>query len=248
MVTANRPELAARAVDCFARQTYANRELVIVDDGKADYTSMIALSPEHGRIRYHKLDGIGQSLGELRNISIDVADGDWVMQWDDDEWYHSTRIAQQLRGALDAGVGASALRWTLMRVPAEDGAPLVFRGDSGLATPGTILFRKSDVRYPSLRRNEDGVFLRRVREALGLHVLGREHAHLFVREFHGSNTWDRDHFMGKLRRTPVTWPSYAWAAFVRRDITRMGRFRLSELERETAHDMECWRPLVGRPT
>lgn len=134
-----------------------------------------------------------------------------------------------------------------MRVPADDGTSLIFRSDSGLATPGTILFRNGSYRYPSLRRNEDGVFLRTVRDSVGLTILGREHSHLFVREFHGSNTWDREHFLRKLRRTPLTWPAYTWARHVRRDITTMRRFRLTDRESETAGAVRGWLPSTLEP-
>ncbi len=45
MVTANRAALARRAVDCFLRQRWANRELVVVDDGEQDYTPLFADIP-----------------------------------------------------------------------------------------------------------------------------------------------------------------------------------------------------------
>ena len=41
MVTRNRPLLAHRAIHCFMNQTYANKELLILDDGDIDYTPII---------------------------------------------------------------------------------------------------------------------------------------------------------------------------------------------------------------
>ena len=57
----------------------------------------------------------GNTLGRLRNHSIDLATGDWCIQWDDDEWYHPWRIERQA-SVLGRRSIASALRWTLMSV------------------------------------------------------------------------------------------------------------------------------------
>ena len=37
------------------------------------------------------------SLGALRNYSVEMARGDIVVQWDDDDWYHKRRIEVQFQ-------------------------------------------------------------------------------------------------------------------------------------------------------
>ena len=237
MVTANRPVYVGRAVALFEAQTYRDKELVIIDDGDVDCSALIANSSERSHIRYIRLTGKPRlSLGELRNISIDCANGDWCIQWDDDEWYHPERIRLQVAEACDKAVGASALKWTLMNVASSSElSHHLFRADSGIATPGTLLFhRDTRSRYQPLARNEDGKFMRDVRSELGLAVLGNEFSHLFIRVFHGSNTWDEEHFLNKLRRRPIDWPSWAIAKYLRGDLTTHKAFRLTELEREVA--------------
>jgi len=89
MVTRNRPLLAHRAIHCFMNQTYANKELLILDDGDIDYTPIIESFGKGAPINYHRLaPSSGRTLGELRNLSIEVGNGDIQVQWDDDEWYH----------------------------------------------------------------------------------------------------------------------------------------------------------------
>jgi glycosyltransferase involved in cell wall biosynthesis len=34
----------------------------------------------------------GRTLGSLRNLDIEMAQGEYVCQWDDDDWYHAGRI------------------------------------------------------------------------------------------------------------------------------------------------------------
>lgn len=240
MVTANRPLLVARAVKCFERQTYENRELVIVDDGKDDLSELLESSSVSSKIRYLKLSPYPRlSLGELRNISINNSLGEWCCQWDDDEWYHPERIEHQVSAVLSSGAGACALKWTLMQIAAQDsGKILHFRADAGRATPGTILFRRDVTsQYPLRSRNEDGVFLRRLEDEVGLEILGRESSHLFVRVFHGSNTWEMAHFLKRLRRRPSDWITYAAARFLWRDLTKHKAFRLTQQEQSSIDDL-----------
>jgi len=234
MVTGGRPELVRRAVWCFLSQSYPNKELVILSDHEPDESDLRPLELVDSRIRVCMTPhDPSRRLGELRNMTIDMARGEWLTQWDDDDWYGPDRIAVQLKAALDTDRGASALKFTLMHLCTADGRTMSFRGDTGIATPGTILHRRTQVRYPNIGKNEDGEFLRAVRNELGLAVLGEEHSSSFVRVFHGSNTWDEHHFLKRLRRTPKLWFEYWMAVGLRRDVRTHPRFRLRPDETET---------------
>lgn len=239
MVTANRVDIARIAIECFLEQTWPNKELVIIDDGDEDYSHMIAEFDCSDSVKYIKLEPASPrlSLGELRNFSIDKAQGDWCVQWDDDEWYHPERLALQYDAAVQAGVGASALKWTLMHVKQDSDESLTFRGDSGIATPGTLMFRKGGVRYPHVARNEDGIFLRDVKASHGLVVLDEDYSHLFIRVFHGANTWEKDHFLARLHRRVVDWPSWAWSRWIVSDVTAHRAFKLTSQEKESLRQM-----------
>jgi glycosyltransferase involved in cell wall biosynthesis len=239
MVTANRADIARVAIECFSEQTWQNKELVIIDDGAEDYSDLITSFDCADLVRYIKLQPANPrlSLGELRNLSIEEARGEWCVQWDDDEWYHPERLAIQLNAAAQADVGASALKWTLMHVKENSDESLTFRGDSGIATPGTLMFRKGDVRYPHLARNEDGIFLRDVKDNHGLVVLDENYSHLFIRVFHGSNTWEKDHFLARLHRRAVDWPSWVWSRWIVSDVTKHRAFKLSSREKDSLQQM-----------
>jgi hypothetical protein len=239
MVTANRAVIARVAIECFSEQTWSNKELVIIDDGEEDYSDLITSFDCADLVRYIKLQPANPrlSLGELRNLSIEEARGEWCVQWDDDEWYHPERLAIQLNAAAHADVGASALKWTLMHVKDDSDQSLTFRGDSGIATPGTLMFRKGDERYPHLARNEDGIFLRDVKENHGLVVLDENYSHLFIRVFHGSNTWEKDHFLARLHRRAVDWPSWVWSRWIVSDVTQHRAFKLSSREKDSLQQM-----------
>jgi glycosyltransferase involved in cell wall biosynthesis len=240
MVTRNRVDLARRAIDCFAAQRWPNRELVVLDDGDQDYSAMIEPFTAAGhRIRYERIERReGVLLGALRNRSIELADGDWCMQWDDDEWYHPDRIGVQMDARRRGS--AVALKWTLMHLQSTDLGTLAFRADSGVATPGTVLHRRDAGRYPNLSRNEDGVFLQQLRRT-GLVVLGPEQSYLFVRCFHGTNTWDERHFVRRLHRRPADWLPYARARLAG-DLRRHRAFALGAQEQATIDALTAYHP------
>lgn len=231
MVTRDRARFAARALRCLAAQTWRPLELIVVDDGREDYSAVLAGFAGAFPIRYLKERPLpGRRLGGIRNVALDAARGELCAQWDDDEWYHPDRLAQQAAAALRAGHVASVLKWTLMHVDTPAMAALPYRADAGHGTPGTIVHRRTDVRYPNLARGEDDVFLADIERRGEVAVLGEDHSHLFIRCFHGGNTWNADHFRRRLRRTPLAAAHYLWAR-LRGDLRRHPQLRLTERER-----------------
>ncbi len=231
MVTRERARFAARALQCLAAQTWRPIELIVVDDGREDYAPVLARHERDFPIRYLKERPIpGRRLGGLRNLALDAARGALCAQWDDDEWYHPDRLALQAEAALRDGHVASVLKWTLMHVDTPAMAALPYRADAGHGTPGTIVHRRTRARYPNLARGEDDVFLAEVARAGEVAMLGEDHSHLFIRCFHGGNTWNADHFRRRLRRTPLAAAHYLWAR-LRGDLRHHPQLRLTERER-----------------
>lgn len=211
MVTADRRRLTERSVDCFLAQTYPNRELVIVDDGSEDYAPILARVPADRLIHHRLPKNPATTLGELRNLSLDLARGALMAHWDDDDWFAPQRLARSVETLGDkAAVWAEA---TLMHLddPAWLDRPYLswFKGGA----PSTIVHRRrDDIRYPKERKGEDSTF----RDAwlrLGTALIPRAEAHLLIRCFHGSNTWDRGHFERRLALRPaqiVEWKLRQW--------------------------------------
>ena len=232
MVTRNRAALSRRAVHCFAAQSWPRTELVVVDDGTEDYEPVLGPCRGRGTIRYERLPpDPARTLGAVRNIALALAQGELIAQWDDDEWYHPDRLEVQAQSLQARGLDAVLLRSTLMHLEMPGFADHPYRATLEGGTPGTILHRRSDIRYPDLRRSEDTIYLRAFRSRHRVGFVEAPHSHLFIRCFHGSNTWEQTHFLKRLRRGVPGFFRYVWAVGVRRDIFTHPAFRLTPLER-----------------
>lgn len=83
MPTANRRAFVPAAIEMFLRQTYADKELIIVDDGEDSVADLIPAGPS---VRYLR-ESRRISVGDKRNLACDAARSEVVLHWDDDDWY-----------------------------------------------------------------------------------------------------------------------------------------------------------------
>jgi glycosyltransferase involved in cell wall biosynthesis len=84
---------AVFAIECYRRQTYANRELIVVS-AAAD-TSLRDMIAEIGDPTIKFVSVAPASLGDLRNISIAQSSGELICQWDDDDLSAPDRLELQ---------------------------------------------------------------------------------------------------------------------------------------------------------
>lgn len=230
MVTADRPRLMRRSLRCYRRQTYPNRELVVVDDGKTDLSALLHPLPADELTYVPLSPSPNHVLGHLRNVALENASGTYVTQWDDDDWYHNERLERQA-AVLDDGADACALHGTLMHLdtPTYFSHPYIGLLDEGV--PGSIMHRRDETaHYPNLARAEDTAYLD--------HWLDRDYrllpssaSHLFIRCFHGDNTWEEEHFLSRMRNTLWDAVAYSWHRYVRGDLFQHRRFQLSDAAR-----------------
>jgi len=96
MPTYNRHAYLQAAIECFLRQTYKNRELIILDD------SEISSAPELDSfwpIKYVMTKRC--TTGAKRNACCNLAQGEIICHFDDDDWSCPTRIADQVKQLVD---------------------------------------------------------------------------------------------------------------------------------------------------
>ena len=141
MLTADRPEYARRAVECFRAQTYPLKRLIIwettvdpncgfgrnhgyVWDGTDGMgcawisvyhrclTRSESLIGSSGRVIYRAKDVPGAPIGTLRNLANERSNTDILIHWDDDDYSHPNRIAEQV--ALLQSSGADVVGFSEM--------------------------------------------------------------------------------------------------------------------------------------
>ena len=227
MVTANRERFFKRSLLSYSRQTYPHKELIIIDDGDQDLGPLLKDLPAD-EVKYLKIEKKpGNVLGHLRNLSLDEASGDFITQWDDDDWYHPDRLRIQVETLLQ-GYDACCLSNALMHIDVEPFFHHPYISFFKKGTPGSIMHRRDPgIRYPEMRRSEDDVYLRAWAKKRYI-KLPASFAYLFIRCFHGTNTWDQEHFLQQMRNTFPDLVTYGWYRFVKKDLFRHRRFVLDE--------------------
>jgi glycosyltransferase involved in cell wall biosynthesis len=81
--TRDRPDLLATALRCYAEQDYADRELLVLDDGAEYPVDEAAVAAVGGRLL--RFDH-SMLLGAKLNVGAEAARGDLLLKWDDDDY------------------------------------------------------------------------------------------------------------------------------------------------------------------
>ncbi|MCA9969459.1 MAG: glycosyltransferase, partial [Anaerolineales bacterium] len=188
-----RLDYVRQAIAYFRRQTYANLELIVVDDGPEPIAPHL---PADDRIRTLRLPP-GQSIGAKRNRACEAARGSIIAHWDDDDWYAPRRLAAQaaplLSGAADVCGLAGSLFFDLPGWAFWAVTPALHqRLFVGNVHGGTLVYRRAVwqelAQFPNRSLAEDAAFLQRAtRRGARLHRLPNDGLFLYLR--HGDNSW-----------------------------------------------------------
>lgn len=158
MVTKDRRDFVKKALEYFQAQTYPNKELVVVDDGKDSVEDLCAGVPETQCVRVPP-----QTVGSKRNVACQVATGSLIAHWDDDDWQSPNRLVLQV-AELKADKWILGIYRPIFGVLATRklyifGGP---RSSPTYCSGSTILFRKSlwdRMRFCSVNVGEDTAFV-----------------------------------------------------------------------------------------
>jgi glycosyltransferase involved in cell wall biosynthesis len=97
LATRNRVALLRRAISSLRRQTYANLEILVLDDGSADETPKLLdhLATTDSRLRVLRNDS-SSGLASALNRLIAESHGDFLARMDDDDLVYPERIERQI--------------------------------------------------------------------------------------------------------------------------------------------------------
>jgi glycosyltransferase involved in cell wall biosynthesis len=174
MITqAKRQGIAERAVAAYEAQSYKDRELIIVT---LDDVSFL-------KKPFYKAKA-GTMLGQMRNIAVEVAKGDLVCLWDDDDIHHPNRLTRQI-AVLESVPQANAcvLERVLLHWPSRG---LAVVSESRLWESTLLAKKKKLKRFPPTAKNELNF--------TDLVMVQACEPWLYTYMVHGENTNDVSHF------------------------------------------------------
>ena len=102
MPTYNRRSFIPATIESFLSQSYARSELLILDDG---HDPIVDIVPRDPRIRYF-YSSRRLTIGAKRNWGCDLASGDLIAHWDDDDHYPRWRLQSHV-AAMSTGADFS---------------------------------------------------------------------------------------------------------------------------------------------
>jgi glycosyltransferase involved in cell wall biosynthesis len=194
------------AIYCYAIQTYGNRELVIVTDcDSGTLNNLRHFLKKYGNENI-KLVPLKEKLplGALRNVSVDNASGEYCIQWDDDDLYHSERIERQYDKLISGDYDYCFINSFMMYFSNTHLLSINkwTHGGRLQGFPGSILFKKGiDFKYPGLSREEDVEIVNHP-ELKKCILYGLPYLYVYV--YRGFNTNTYEHFHSLHHFTKMT--------------------------------------------
>lgn len=200
MPTHNRPEFMLQAVYGFLTQTYANKELVILDDGTEPIAHLV---PRHQALRYVRQE-TRTVIGAKRNTACRLSRGQIIIHWDDDDWYAPDWIRTQVNCLQQTGAAVCGLNRILFYAPH---LPQAWRYEyPGNARPwvagATMAYRKEfweSHPFEEMQVGEDNRFV----WGTEAKVVAHDYLYGFVSFIHAKNTSPKNVELAYWKKFPV---------------------------------------------
>jgi hypothetical protein len=194
LCTRDRPALLQLALECYRRQTYSPRDLIVVDSGRTYPADEAAVAAVGGRLIRVAPE---MPLGAKLNRGVSEARGPLCQKWDDDDWYaprfletlvtaflcNSAAICRPAIGYMTRALWFDVERWRILTW-FED-----------YLSGGTLLFARDDWEscpFREIRSCEDFWFLAD-QLALGAFAVPVKAGSLYMYVRHGASREQRGH-------------------------------------------------------
>ena len=184
--THNRRKYLPSSMAMFMAQTFTDSELLIVDDGTESAEDLI---PKHPRIRYMRLAGPRLTSGEKRNVCCTNAHGEIIVHWDDDDWQHPERIADQVNLLEKSGKQVLTYYNLLVWNESRNIAGRMWPNNQGNCHGASLCYKKSwwlEHRFANQMTGEDTLFGMVARASQQLFAVDAQD--MIVYRVHAANT------------------------------------------------------------
>jgi glycosyltransferase involved in cell wall biosynthesis len=136
MPTRDRLEFARQSIWYFLRQDHSARELIILDDGQQAITSIVPRDPRIRHVRLAQRTG----LAAKRNLGCELAAGELIANWDDDDWIAPQRLSAQVRRLTETGSDICVIG-DVLHYRLREGQS--WRSRTSDVLGGTLMYRKA---------------------------------------------------------------------------------------------------------
>ena len=97
----NAEKYISETLDSIMKQSYKNREIILVENGSKDRSSDIIQEYEEKYQEIHMIKGVGKGPGSARNRGMEFASGEYIIFVDSDDYLPDTDIFDQYVHAAD---------------------------------------------------------------------------------------------------------------------------------------------------
>ena len=190
-------ELAKRSIDCFLSQTYENKELIIINTGGNAYFKQLddyINSIEVNNIKHIYINRSNKTLGDLRNISVKNATGEYLCTWVDDDFFLRQRLQFQAHFMKHLNLDMCMFSNFVLQVNDKKYAVSYGRGFEP-----SLMFKKCELHYPSVNKHEDVIFIDNLCKAGKKGFVIDNDCNDYFYNFVGTNVSKYGHFMNILK-------------------------------------------------
>lgn len=183
-LTADRPQFLRTAVESFMAQDWPNKELVVVDGGTEEISSLL----HRLKASFTYLRVQSREIGRNRNSACALARGEIIAHWDDDDWSDDHRLTDQVERLLENKKAVTAYNSMLFFDGTSDEV-FRYKGpfDYGIGT--SLCFTREfwdQHTFTTGKMREDNVFVQQARNANQIVCADAEK--LMVARIHPGNT------------------------------------------------------------
>src|SRR3972149_2993896 len=175
-------------------------------------------------------------LGDLRNLGIQKANGEYVIQWDDDDEYHPQRMEYQFKVVAYEGYNKACClsRWLIYdNLTDKKYISSYCTWEGSILSPKIFLLQHP---YPSLSRGEDTIVIKQLQKENKIKLLNMPE--LYTYHLHWKNTYDRNHGLKMIKKS-IEIPKKSWKS-LRQELILVDENNLPlnlEWEREEQEDI-----------
>ena len=189
-VTKDRVSYLKKSIDYFINQTHEDKELIVVyysnDKETESFLKHNRNSFIENNIYFYKfVEENGLYLGSVRNFAISKATGNWICIWDDDDYYDTKRIKNQLKFCLEKNIDACTLSSIMIYSNKYQELKISFERLE-LGWEGSLLCKKDTMpKYTNKAKGEDTPVLEKLIDENKLLTLFDPELYVYI--FHDQN-------------------------------------------------------------